>query len=242
MKDITRVFIIIGMILGGWLIFPLIVGCIVLSKFENAKDIKELKVISIICLLFCSLVGGILMLSLTNKDLNSDNINSDSKIVNNKKETIKKINCLCELHQNNLINDEEFVKFKKEIYGGTVMSELNDKLTELKKLHESGMITDEEFKAAKEKLVSEYIESNSSSEAKNFNVKIENVNEPKIKGFWLGFLITFAIGIIGLIICLLIGDNECKRGGKIAFFINLGIIVFFIIIYVIILLSNGVMY
>ena len=52
--------------------------------------------------------------------------------MNNKKETIKKIDCLCELHQNNLINDEEFVKFKKEIYGGTAMSELNDKLTELK--------------------------------------------------------------------------------------------------------------
>ena len=241
MKDITRVFIIAGMILGGWLIFPLIVGCVVLSKFENAKDIKELKIISIICLLFCSLVGGILMLSLTNEELRSDNVNNNSKIVNNKKETINKIDCLCELHQNSLINDEEFAKFKREIYGGTYMSELSDKLNELTKLHENGTITDNEFKAAKEKLVSEYIKSNTSSENSNYDQLKEDENA-KIKGFWLGFFLTFIAGLIGLIICLLTGDNECKRGSKIAFFINLGISVFFIIIYVIILLNHGVIY
>lgn len=239
MKDVTRVFIIVGMILGGWLIFPLIVGCVVLSKFENAKDIKELKVISIICLLFCSLVGGILMLSLTNKDLNSDNVSNDSIIVNNKEEMINKIDSLCRLHENNLINDDEFIKFKKEIYGGNSMSELNDKLSELTKLHENGTITDDEFKAAKEKLVSEYIKSSASSENSNYNQLKEDENA-KIKGFWLGFFLTFIAGLIALIICLLNGDSECKRGSKIAFFINLGISVFLIIIYTIIMLNHVV--
>lgn len=214
MKEITRVFIIIGMIFGGFLIFPLIVGCIVLSKFENAKDIKELKVISIICLLFCSQVGGILMLSLTNKELNYDNENNKLKKV----------------------------EYKEELYGGTYMSDLNNKITELTKLHEDGMITDEEFKAAKEKLFDEYIKSNSPSENSGNSQTNYNNETSKIKGFWLGFFLTFIAGLIGLIICLITGDNECKRGSKIAFFINLGISIFLVIIYTVIIVNHGVMY
>ena len=214
MKEITRVFIIIGMIFGLFLIFPLIVGCIVLSKFENAKDIKELKVISIICLLFCSQVGGILMLQLTNKELNYDNANNNSKNAN------------CE----------------KEIYGGININELNNKITELAKLHDDGMITDEEFKTAKEKLFDEFIKSNSPSEYSGNIKTIDNDATSKIQGFWLGFFLSFISGLIGLTICLTIGDSECKRGSKTGFFINLEIWFFLVIIFIIIVVNHGVMY
>ena len=64
MKTAAKVFIILGMVLQCFLIFPLIVGFIALKKLKNAKSKSELTVIAIVTLLLCNTIGGILMLCL----------------------------------------------------------------------------------------------------------------------------------------------------------------------------------
>ena len=59
MKTAAKVFIIIGMIVGFWMILPLIFGGIALSQMKTQKPSTGL---SVCVLLFCSLIGGILLL------------------------------------------------------------------------------------------------------------------------------------------------------------------------------------
>ncbi len=59
MKTAAKVFIIIGMIVGFWMILPLIFGGIALSQMKTQKPSTG---ISVCVLLFCSLIGGILLL------------------------------------------------------------------------------------------------------------------------------------------------------------------------------------
>lgn len=69
MKTAAKVFTIIGMITGFWMIIPLIVGFIALKKLKTAQTKAELTTIAIVNLIFCSLIGGILMLCLKDQDL-----------------------------------------------------------------------------------------------------------------------------------------------------------------------------
>ena len=59
MKVAAKVFIIIGMIVGCWMILPLIFGGIALSKMKTEKPSTGM---CICVLLFCSLLGGIFLL------------------------------------------------------------------------------------------------------------------------------------------------------------------------------------
>lgn len=59
MKTAAKVFIIIGMICGFWLILPLIFGGVALSKMKTEKPSTGL---SVCVLLFCSPLGGIFLL------------------------------------------------------------------------------------------------------------------------------------------------------------------------------------
>ena len=69
MKTAAKVFIILGMVIGCWMIVPLIVGGIALSKLNKANSRSELTAIAVVTLLFCSLLGGIFMLCLKDEDL-----------------------------------------------------------------------------------------------------------------------------------------------------------------------------
>ncbi|MGP1451405.1 MAG: hypothetical protein ACTTJO_01370 [Metamycoplasmataceae bacterium] len=62
MLRVAKIFIIIGMVLLCWLIIPVIVGILALQTINKAESRKDLTSMGIITLLFCSLVGGILML------------------------------------------------------------------------------------------------------------------------------------------------------------------------------------
>ena len=68
MKTAAKVFIILGMICTFYLIFPLVVGFIALKKLKTAKSKQELTGIAVVTLIFCNLIGGILMLCLSDKD------------------------------------------------------------------------------------------------------------------------------------------------------------------------------
>lgn len=62
MKTVAKIFIILGMILGCVLVFPTVIGLIAINKIDYAKEKKDLTKIGIITLLFCNVIGGILML------------------------------------------------------------------------------------------------------------------------------------------------------------------------------------
>lgn len=59
MKVAARIFIIIGMIVGFWMILPIIFGAITLKKLGNGTLTTGWKVV---CLIFVSLLGGIFLL------------------------------------------------------------------------------------------------------------------------------------------------------------------------------------
>lgn len=69
MKTAAKVFIIIGMIVGFWMILPLIFGGIALGKLKKAQTKSELTGIAICVLLFVNVLGGIFMLCIKEEDL-----------------------------------------------------------------------------------------------------------------------------------------------------------------------------
>lgn len=64
----AKIFIIIGMVLQFYLVYPLIVGTIALNKLKLAQEKKNLTTIGIISIFLCSIIGGILILSIDEKD------------------------------------------------------------------------------------------------------------------------------------------------------------------------------
>lgn len=61
MKTAAQVFIIIGMVCGFWVILPLIFGGIALSQMSKGQ--RPSTGISVCVLLFCNMIGGILLLA-----------------------------------------------------------------------------------------------------------------------------------------------------------------------------------
>lgn len=80
MKTAAKVFIIIGIVLEFYLIVPLIVGVIALKKLKRAQNKDELVTIGVLTLIFCSMVGGILMLCIPEEDLNRPMLNDNDFI------------------------------------------------------------------------------------------------------------------------------------------------------------------
>lgn len=85
MKKTAKVFVWIGMIIQFFLVYPIVVGVLALKKIEEAKSKDDLQTLGILTLLFCSLLGGIFMLSISDEELSEE-----------KKETIvvKKEKCV----------------------------------------------------------------------------------------------------------------------------------------------------
>ena len=69
MKTAAKVFIILRMIFGFWMIIPLVVGIIALNKIKTAKTKNDLVAMGVVTLIFCSLLGGIFMLCISDQDL-----------------------------------------------------------------------------------------------------------------------------------------------------------------------------
>lgn len=66
MKTAAQVFIIIGMVCGFWVILPLIFGGIALSQMSKGQ--RPSTGISVCVLLFCNMIGGILLLCAKDED------------------------------------------------------------------------------------------------------------------------------------------------------------------------------
>lgn len=76
MKTAAKVFIILGMIIEGILIIPIIIGALALKKLNSATSKSELTAMGVLTLLFVNLIGGILMLCLSDDDL-KENVKSN---------------------------------------------------------------------------------------------------------------------------------------------------------------------
>ncbi len=59
MKTAAKVFIIIGMVTGFWMVAPLVFGIIALNKMKQGKPSVGF---SVCVLIFCSALGGIFLL------------------------------------------------------------------------------------------------------------------------------------------------------------------------------------
>lgn len=68
MKTAAKIFTIIGMIAGAIAIFPIIIGWLSLKKMNEATCKADLTTWAILNLLFCNMIGGILMLCLKDED------------------------------------------------------------------------------------------------------------------------------------------------------------------------------
>ena len=89
----------------------IIVGRITLRKMENAKSKDELFSISIICLIFCSIVSGIILLC-----LDENEFEEGKKIesgVSNLEALETKLNKLKSLKESGAISEEEYNELRK---------------------------------------------------------------------------------------------------------------------------------
>ena len=69
MKTAAKVFLIISLIFKFIFIVPLVINIIALKQLEKETNPKNLLVISILVLIFSSIVAGILMLLMKPSDL-----------------------------------------------------------------------------------------------------------------------------------------------------------------------------
>ena len=89
----------------------IIVGRITLRKMENAKSKDELFSISIICLIFCSIISGIILLC-----LDENEFEEGKKIesgVSNLEALETKLNKLKSLKESGAISEEEYNELRK---------------------------------------------------------------------------------------------------------------------------------
>lgn len=73
MKQSAKVFIWIGMVIQFFLIYPIIVGVFALKKIEESTSKEDLKTMGVLVIFFCSLLGGIFMLNIDNRELSNNN-------------------------------------------------------------------------------------------------------------------------------------------------------------------------
>lgn len=80
------------------------------------------------------------------------------------------------------------------------------------------------------------------NQVKNESISFDNTEAPSkkeasIQGYGLGFVLSFFVGIAGLIIALILGDDNCKRAAIITFVCSIVLSVIVFIIYFIFMLS-----
>ena len=72
MKLAAKIFTIIGMVTGVMAIIPVIVGFLALKKMKTATCKKDLTVMAVLNLIFCNMIGGILMLCLPESEFTQE--------------------------------------------------------------------------------------------------------------------------------------------------------------------------
>ena len=76
MKKRAKIFLIIGMCLTFYFIFPVVLGILAIKKIDNAKTSDELTTWGIVCIFFVSILGGIFILLI--KENEFDNLEKNT--------------------------------------------------------------------------------------------------------------------------------------------------------------------
>lgn len=118
MKTAAKVFIIISMIIGAILIFPLVIGIIALNKMNDENvDHDSYVVWSVLTMIFCSLLGGLFMLladtEISSSIKSSDNV-VDAKVEDASNSSLDEIKKAKELLDSGAITEEEFNQIKQK--------------------------------------------------------------------------------------------------------------------------------
>ena len=79
MKKAAKVFLILGMVLTFYLIFPVVLGCITINKINDAKSTEELKKWGVLSIIFVSVLGGIFTLCIRDYELANYKVKLTSK-------------------------------------------------------------------------------------------------------------------------------------------------------------------
>lgn len=139
MKTAAKVMIIISMVFGCWLVFPIVFGILALIKLDEVKKKDDLLVWAILSLFLVNIVAGIIMLCMSDEDLKENNkekkeeqgspnnvVEAEAYVVNddintnkeNYKEfqtSIDKLEKLYELKEKKIISEEEYENLKKDL-------------------------------------------------------------------------------------------------------------------------------
>ncbi len=62
-------------------------------------------------------------------------------------------------------------------------------------------------------------------------------NNTSLQGKWVGALLTFFTGIIGLVLCYVLGDEDCKKGALTCFIVCLIIGVIMVVLYIVFIVA-----
>ena len=69
MKTVAKVFIIIGMVVGFYMIFPIVLGALALKKLKAAQTKADFPTgWAVVVLLLVNLIAGIILLCMKDKD------------------------------------------------------------------------------------------------------------------------------------------------------------------------------
>lgn len=132
MLKVARILIIISMIFGFILIFPIFVGKYALDKLDNARSHDDLKKPAIIVLLFSNFLAGLLLLLSNQQDLNEyqkyRSNGNVSIIINGNESGNTDINVITyllklkELYDNQIIDEQTYLD-KRNKYKGSIIDE-----------------------------------------------------------------------------------------------------------------------
>ena len=142
MKTAAKVCLIIGMVCGFWMILPLIFGILAINKINTATKKDELVGMGVCAILFCSTLGGIFMLCITDEELQSNVQYVQPEYVDN---------------QNNQV--EYVVESQEQSNKSTENKEQNpdidnvELLSRYKNLLDKGIISQEEYEQKKEEIL-----------------------------------------------------------------------------------------
>jgi len=85
MKKAAKVFLIIGMVLSFYLIFPIVLGVIAIKKLDEGATKEDIQLWGILSMFFVSPIGGLFMLLLKPEDLIENDVCTSKNAIHNAK-------------------------------------------------------------------------------------------------------------------------------------------------------------
>ena len=117
MKTAAKVFLIIGMILQFFLIFPIILGVIALGKLEEGSK-EEVRTWGIISIFGVSLIGGIFMLLSADDEvkasLASEGRNKSNQFTGDSSDPASKLRELKDLYDQGIIDEATYQEKRRK--------------------------------------------------------------------------------------------------------------------------------